>query len=399
LAPPPRRAAALLRDLRGSAKLAIDSVQGVTGIVETMHRRIARLSPPLGAIRDAPMGGITGFVYRRVRGTTSFVGKALDAALAAAESIAASTSPAHGSDAASPAADAFVSALNGVVGDHLERTGNPLAIAMQLKERKAHAAGGRVLLLVHGLCMTDSQWTRSGHDHGEALARSLEYSPVYARYNTGRHVSANGRELAIELERWAAARPAAMDQLAIIGHSMGGLVARSALHHAIEARMEWPCRVRQLVFLGTPHHGAPLEKAGNWVHAALGVSPYAEPFARLSGLRSAGITDLRFGNLLEADWSHDRFAHRDSRHATPLPHGVACYAVAGSLESAAANAIAGDGLVTVASALGRHDKATRDLRIPASNTWVARGVGHLDLLGSAAVYRRYRRIHRWLKAS
>ena len=388
--------------MRGGAKLAIDGVQGVTGIVETMHRRIARLAPPLGTVRDAPMGGITGFVYRRVRGTTAFVGKALDVALATAETIAARTSPAQlDSNATTPAADAFVSALNGVVGDHLERTGNPLAIPMQLKEREALAAttasgGTRVLLLVHGLCMTDSQWTRDGHDHGEALARSLGYAAVYARYNTGRHVSANGRELAIALERWAATRPASMDELAIVGHSMGGLVARSALHHAIEARMTWPSTVRQLIFLGTPHHGAPLEKAGNWVHAALGVSPYAEPLSRLSGLRSAGITDLRFGNLLEADGSLDRFAHRDNRQAAPLPKGIACYAIAGSLDSAAANAIAGDGLVPVASALGRHEKTTRDLHIPASNTWIARGVGHLDLLASRAVYGR---IHRWLKAS
>ena len=159
--------------------------------------------------------------------------------------------------------------------------------------------------------------------------------------------------------------------------------------------MQWPSKLRQLVFLGTPHHGAPLEKAGNWVHSALGVSPYAQPFARLSGLRSEGITDLRFGNLHDADWSHGRFVHRDKRQAAPLPNGVAFYAIAGCIDSAGTNGLAGDGLVTVSSALGRHDKATRDLRIPASHTWVARGAGHLDLLGNKAVYRR---IHRWLKA-
>ena len=93
--------------------------------------------------------------------------------------------------------------LNGVVGDHLERTANPLAIRMQLLRREdgRDAAelplpGPHVLLLIHGLCMNDRQWTRGGHDHGQALAQALGCTPVYARYNSGLHVSTNGRELA-----------------------------------------------------------------------------------------------------------------------------------------------------------------------------------------------------------
>jgi hypothetical protein len=380
-----------LTDLRGGARLVIDGVKGVTGIVEAMHSRIARVPPPLGTLADKPTTGITGLVYRSIHGTTGLVGKAIDTALAGVESVLPPSIP---DGQASASRDAVVAALNGVMGDHLERTGNPLAIRMSLRPRPADAAKGpRVLLLVHGLCMSDHQWTRDGHDHGQALA-SLGYCPVYARYNSGLHVSANGAELAAQLEALLDDWPVAVESLAVIGHSMGGLVVRSALHEAMHAGMHWPAKLRQLVFLGTPHHGAPLERGGNWLHRGLGVSPYVAPLTRLSGLRSSGITDLRHGNLLDQDWAENRFAHRDTRAVVPLPHGVACYAVAGTIGEGATDEWLGDGLVPLASALGRHAKPTRDLHIPQSHQWIARGVNHLDLLGSEAVYRRLRR---WLK--
>ena len=377
--------------MRGGARLVIDGVRGVTGIVEAMHSRIARVPPPLGTLADRPTTGITGLVYRSIQGTTGLVGKALDAALAGVESVLPPSMP---DGQANASRDAVVAALNGVMGDHLERTGNPLAIRMSLRPRPADAARGpRVLLLVHGLCMSDHQWTRDGHDHGQALA-SLGYCPVYARYNSGLHVSANGAELASQLEALLDGWPVALESLAVIGHSMGGLVVRSALHEAMQAGMHWPTRLKQLVFLGTPHHGAPLERGGNWLHRGLGVSPYVAPFTRLSGLRSSGITDLRHGNLLEQDWAANRFAQRDTRAAVPLPHGVACYTVAGTIGDGRADEWLGDGLVPLTSALGRHAKPTRDLHIPLSHQWIARGVNHLDLLGSEAVYQRLRH---WLK--
>jgi pimeloyl-ACP methyl ester carboxylesterase len=381
-------------DLRGGARLVIDGVRGVTGIVEAMHSRIARVPPPLGSVPDVPTTGITGLVYRSIQGTTGLVGKALDTALAGVESVLPSSLQNLPDGKTAESRDAVVAALNGVMGDHLARTGNPLAIPMSLRTRPADAAKGpRVLLLVHGLCMTDHQWTRNGHDHGQALA-SLGYCPVYAHYNSGLHISANGAELAAQLEALVAGWPVAVESLAIIGHSMGGLVVRSALHEAICVGMRWPARLKQLVFLGTPHHGAPLERGGNWLHRGLGVSPYVAPFTRISGLRSCGITDLRHGNLLEQDWAENRFAQRDTRTAVPLPHGVACYAVAGTIGQDASHEWMGDGLVPLASALGRHVKATRDLHIPLPHQWIARGVSHLELLGSEAVYRRLRR---WLK--
>src|SRR5690606_12638053 len=122
-----------------------------------------------------------------------------------------------------------------------------------------------VVVLIHGLCMNDLQWQRNGHDHGAQLERALGCTPVYLRYNSGRHVSENGNELAALLERLVATWPVPLTRLTLIGHSMGGLLARSAEHLAREQGMSWSKVLRELVFLGTPHHGAPLERAGHAV--------------------------------------------------------------------------------------------------------------------------------------
>lgn len=412
---PARRTGVMVGDLRGGVRLLVDGVRGVTGIAESMHARIAH-----GAEAERTTG-LAKWVYQAVRGTTSLVGASLDVAMGALQAMPAEAL----ADASRPRRDAWVSALNGVMGDHLARTANPLAIQMSLRRREADAglpAGPDVLLLVHGLCMSDHQWRRRGHDHGQALGNALGMTPVYAHYNSGLHVSANGAELAEQLERLVQGWPVALASLSIVGHSMGGLVARSALAQAQKAGLAWPAQLRRLVFLGTPHHGAPLERAGNWLHRGLGISRHAAPLARLAELRSEGITDLRHGNLLEADWRSDhRFSPRDARTVVPLPRGVACYAVAGiwgeglpwrSARPAAAQASAqasveeggngalqswlGDGLVPLESALGRHAQARRCLRMPASHRFVARGVHHLELLNSPLVYQR---LLGWLSAA
>lgn len=416
----PKRPAQTLGDVRGGVRLVIDGVHGVTGIVEAMHRRIARVAPPWRPFPEGNAAGIPGLVYRSIHGTTRLVGQGLDAALAGLQALPTDQLPGLQDALPRPRRDALVAALNGVVGDHLERTGNPLAIRMQLLRRddrfdatQLPPPGPDVLLLIHGLCMNDRQWTRAGHDHGQALAQALGFTPVYARYNSGLHISTNGRELALRLEQLLQDWPVPVHTLTIIGHSMGGLVARSAVHQAKQAGMAWPGQLRRLMFLGTPHHGAPLERGGNWLHQGLGLSAYAAPLTRLSGLRSAGITDLRHGNLLDEDGADNRFAARATQPVLPLPAGVACYAVAGTLglspeagenDTGHANSRSaagrlpgiewlGDGLVPLASALGRHAKPTRDLHIPASQTWTGRGIHHLDLLASKRVYQQLRR---WL---
>ena len=388
-------------DLRGVSRLTIAGIAGIVDLVEAMHRNIA--SVPVGRAPKGRTTGITGFVYRSIRGVVGVVEYSLDALLAR-------LAPVLGRSSTWPGREAVVSALNGVLGDYLATTRNPLAIEMafrrggaaMLDDRAAMAealpdASGKVLVLVHGLCMNDLQWERAGHDHGAALARDLGFTPVYVHYNTGRHISENGRELADRLERLIRHWPVPVAELVVIGHSMGGLVARSACFYGELARHEWRRRLDKIVFLGTPHHGAPLEKGGNWIDILLGVSRYSAPLARLGKIRSSGITDLRHGNLVDEDWkARDRFAMSgDGRVAMPLPAGAACYTIAATTaeEEDGVSALIGDGLVPLGSALGRHERAERALAFDASRQWVARGVHHLDLLSDAAVYAR---IEKWL---
>ena len=385
-------------ELRGASRLVVEATRGVTDLVELVHRTIAGGPGVLGAPFDGVTRAVTAPIYDGIRSVTQLVGAGLDRALA-------QLAPLLGTDAPGPEREAVLAALNGVLGDYLAQTGNPLAIEMRLRvggkaltlERTALRAAfpgatGKLLVLVHGSCLNDRQWTRRDHDHGEALARDLGYTPLYLHYNSGLHISTNGRAFAALLDQLAAAWPVPITELAMLAHSMGGLVARSACHVAEAERLAWREQLRAMVFLGSPHHGAPLERGGNWIEGLLGVSRYSAPFARLGQIRSAGVTDLRFGNVLDEHWEGvDRFANGgDPRTALTLPDGVACYAIAATLATAPSDSLPGDGLVPVDSALGRHARPELTLRFPESHQWIGFGLTHLDLLDSPAVYARLR---------
>ena len=394
-------------DLRGIGRLAIDGVTGVTDLVEAMHDTIARLPMPIGRFTPSTTTGITGFVYRSVRGVTRLVGAGIDGSL---EKLA----PVLGKGDLSPAREAVIAAANGVLGDHLEATANPLAIRMELRRdgqalaptrrplaTRLPQAGGKLLVLVHGLCMNDLQWKYAGHDHGQALAQDLGYTPVYLHYNTGRHISTNGHDFARLLEKLAKSWPVPLQEITLLCHSMGGLVARSALADAFDKEMAWSKLPIRIVFLGTPHHGAPLERAGSWADLLIGISPYSAPFVRLGKVRSAGIQDLRHGNVRDSDWrDRDGDGRADGRTPLPLPFHdeVAAYAIAVTTQEEREDGDDkqswGDGLVPIASALGQHADPAFDLRIPEARRWVGYGINHLELLGSAEVYAR---IVDWLR--
>jgi len=369
-----------LADMRGLLRLTVDAVVGVTGIVESMQHTIASLAGPLGRAPAGRPGGIAGLVYGAVRGTTRRVGQGLDLMLRALPAPTTTTRE----------REALLAALNGVWGDHLADSGNPLAIPMSLRiggqpyRTALQAPSGRLLVLVHGLAMNDLQWTRHGHDHGQLLARALGFTPLYLHYNSGRHVAHNGRDFAAQLEALVAQWPVPVRELVIVGHSMGGLVARSAC--AMGAGQRWMEVLSKLVFLGTPHHGAPLERGGRLVDALLELSPYAAPLARLGRTRSAGITDLRSANVSDADAHprHDRHAQRrDDRVATPLPRGVRSFVVAATRASGAGtlrDAVVGDGLVPLASALGDHRRPELLLRVPQRRRLIVTSANHWDLL-------------------
>jgi pimeloyl-ACP methyl ester carboxylesterase len=403
-------------DLRAVAQLATQATQGVARMAEGVHQSVWG-TLGVGRMAAGQTGGITGMVYQSVRGVTQLVAKGLDVALAKLEPFlepSATSSNTH-------EREAVLAALNGVLGDHLAASGNPLATQMGLRfagqaldwqamPAKAQVTG-KVLIMVHGLCMNDLQWAAQHQtnktspaivvDHGQALAAALGYTPVYLRYNTGLHTSENGHALSKQLELLAAHWPTTITEITVLVHSMGGLVTRSAVHSAQRTKAEWLKHLKNIVFLGTPHHGAPLEKAGNWVDIILGSTPYSKPFAKLGQLRSSGITDLRFGHVLDSDWQGlDRFRRKsDSRTAVPLPEGVACYTIAATVaakNSPLADRVVGDGLVPVPSALGQHTDAARSLQFGKASQHVVYRTNHMQLLSSPDVTQQ---LVKWLSAS
>jgi pimeloyl-ACP methyl ester carboxylesterase len=388
-------------DLRGLTQLGFDAALGITDLVEAMHHTIASRTGIVGKSPSGRPSGITGFVYGSVRGTTRILGRGINLALGAA-------TPALTPEASSPARETALAVLNGVWGDHLVASNNPLAIPTTLRvdgqplalaraelAARVRQPSGKLLVLAHGLCMNDLQWLRNGHDHGQALARDLGFSPVYLHYNSGRHVSENGGDFAELLEQLVAHWPVPVEELVIVGHSMGGLVARSAVFQARQRKQRWAAALSKLVFLGTPHHGAALERGGHQVDMLFGVSPYVAPFARLGKVRSAGITDLRFGNLQPADWQgRDRHSQRhDDRRPTPLPAGVDNFIVAATKATKVGglhSRVVGDGLVPLASALGEHREPQHTLKVPKHHTRIVTAADHWDLLSREDVYAQLR---------
>jgi pimeloyl-ACP methyl ester carboxylesterase len=385
-------------DLRGATSLAMEAIQGVTELIEAMHVTIASGPAILGQPFAGPVRAATRPVYAMIQGVMQLVGGGIDLALA-------QLVPVFGASSPGVEREAILAALNGVLGDSLLARDNPLAIEMRLRHggqpleltrealhRALPHATRKAVVLVHGLCMNDLQWTRRGHDHGSALARDLGYTPVHVHYNSGLHISTNGHQLAALLDQLVAAWPVALDELVLVGHSMGGLVARSACHAGDVAGHAWRPQLRALICLGSPHHGAPLERGGAWVDLILGLSHYSAPLARLGKIRSAGITDLRFGDVLDEHWrGFDRFAHREDRRLPcPLPAGVQCYAIAATRGSEADDLQASDGLVPVASALGLHATSELTVAFPDEHRWIALETDHIGLLGAASVHEQLR---------
>jgi pimeloyl-ACP methyl ester carboxylesterase len=388
-------------DIRGALKLTVRATTGVTRIVEGVHQSVwDRLGFP-GGQRQGTTRGVTGAVYRLIHGITDASGKSADALLAIMQAKFSSADPEL---SRTPGRERFISILNGVMGDHLVRDKNPFAISMSLRYEGSDLdydsthilddASGKIVLLIHGLCSNDLQvYARNkglATDTGEYLAASLGYSPVYLRYNTGLHISQNGQALSNLLEKLIEHWPHPINDLSVIGHSMGGLVLRSALHHAESQNLNWPAKLENLVFLGTPHHGSPLETAGTWLDTLLGKATHTQPFTALGKVRSAGITDLRHGNLRHEDWhGHDRFHRKpDSRQPVPLPQSVKCFTIAATLSESRgvlADHLVGDGLVPLRSALGQHNNPSRNLAFAPSHQRIVYRTGHLALLDSPEV--------------
>lgn len=400
-------------DVRGAAQLAVKATSSITGVVEGVHQSVLSTLGLGAGGTPGKTSGLTGLVYKSIQGVTGLVGVGLDKAL---EKLVPVLDAQIDSPAASVERDITLSVLNGVMGDRLVDDGNPLAIAMQLSTQGEilnwdampvlPEVSSSIMLFVHGLCMTDAQWLEGSEDGASldlsvAVAGKLGYTPVFVRYNTGLHVSLNGRELSKQLDQLLKNWPVPVTNISIVAHSMGGLVSRSAVHVAPQHNATWPQHLKSMVFLGTPHHGAPLERAGNWLDVMLGSTAYTAPYAKLVQLRSAGITDLRYGHVADADWvGKDRFRKSpDTRVSVPLPEGVACYTVAATTTAsrgALADSLIGDGLVPLNSALGYHRDLRHRLVFAKESQWIAYETGHIALMKSPAVAAQ---LLRWLGMS
>jgi pimeloyl-ACP methyl ester carboxylesterase len=390
------------RELSALTTLGFDELARATGGIGSIQRavsgRVFRLVGP-GAMLVRPLHeGITRGVYRGLGAGTRAVGVAAGRAAARRQGLPLSSTP-YGS--------AVIAAIAGLRGDALEEEGSPLAQPMAVRvagepvaldpEAIASAfpaATRRIVVFVHGLMTTEFSWALGGRERfGDRLARDIGCTPVHVRYNSGRHISENGRSLSELIEQLLAAWPVEVDEIALVGHSMGGLVARSACCHAAEADADWARLVKQSVSLGTPHMGAPLEQAVHVLSAGLARLPETRPFANFLRRRSGGIRDLRRGSLVDEDWRDcDPDALRGAACAEiPLLEGATHCFVSATVTRSDRHPVGrliGDTLVLKPSASGR----SRTRRIPFEDEYGMHlgKASHFALLYHPAVYEKLR---------
>jgi pimeloyl-ACP methyl ester carboxylesterase len=290
-----------------------------------------------------------------------------------------------------PALHFLVGALNGVLGDFLLKYQNPVALPMALYdhygELQKGELSGRIVIFVHGLCMNHLEW--SNHQYGgigeKLLAQRDHNTMLYLNYNTGRRISANGQSLANTLQDLVHRNPD-ITSIDLIGHSMGGLVSRSALFYGKQNMHQWIHMTENLVCLGSPHHGAVLERFGFILQDKLGHFPFVKIIRHIVNIRSNGILDLRYGSVRDDDWEHNAArigGMDDNRKPAPLPSHINSFFVAGSVVYENRKKrhldIVGDYLVSVKSALGEHPDPRFQLKLPESHKAIFYGVNHFEI--------------------
>lgn len=296
--------------LAGISQLAVIGVIETTSIVEAIHREI--VLRPFGLL-DHNYGqiwskGLGSRVYSLVRGITSLVGHSLAFGMNHYNDLLHRKLPQRLPDNL----HMMVNVINGVMGDHLVTNDNPIAIPMMLynsqgvplplsvgvEDTAAEPLSSKVVIILHGLCMGYINWQPHCEEGlGQLIAQSQpETSVLYLNYNTGRRVSSNGREFSQLLQSLLNTYPQ-ITEINLVGHSMGGLVSRSALYYGQQAQQQWVKKTKKLITLGTPHHGAVLERIGNTVQQTISRLPFAGSLGKLGDIRSTGIIDLRHGSI------------------------------------------------------------------------------------------------------
>lgn len=365
-------------EARALSRLAADELsllpRGVGDIHDAIANRVFDALGPSAAPARFVHDAVTRGVYEGVRGGFLL---GVHAAGAAARSRAGETPLSD-----TPRGAMALAALNGLYGDRLAAEGSPLAIPMQVR-RTGATVTPHLIVFLHGLGETEHAW--GSPNYGDRLDAA---TPVFVRFNTGRHISENGTALAALLDEVVGAWPVEVERITIVGHSMGGLVARSACHRG----GAWTAHVRHVISLGTPHAGAPLEQAVHAMSAALHLAPETRPLSRFLRRRSAGIRDLRRGSLVDEDWRDQDADALRGRAATEVPllaGATHCFVSATVTRSAAhpVGRLLGDMLVLPPSAAGRR------IGFEDANGLALGGTHHLALLNHPLVGEQLRQ---WL---
>lgn len=397
-------------EMRAAGRLATQTLADTVSHVEQVHRAVAArvfactapASRPARVVHD----GIATGVYAVLRGV------GLVSGLTATELLRTTTASARPAGSTSKS-NLALAVLNATLGDELADQGSPLAIPMAVRRDRADVAPRRealegafpeatskVAVFVHGLGENEESWRLHADRYGDGtestygsrLAQDLGYTPVFLRYNTGLHISENGRRLTTLLDEVTAAWPAPVVDLTLVGHSMGGLVARSACHYAQQRGHSWTSRLRHVLYLGSPHFGAGLEQ---WVGRLSGVlARYNEsrPLASVLDRRSAGIKDLRAGHLLDEHWRDPGPRPKSPGSAVPLIPSANHYVVSATVTTSRRNPLGrlmGDLLVQPASARGRSRRGGH-IPFPAEHMRHFGGLHHFRLLNHPAVYEAMR---------
>jgi len=397
-------------DIEALGDLAGEALAEGGTLVKDLHAGIAGrpfgilgpMAAPVRFVHD----GVSEAIYGSVRG-------GLRAASRRGAGALARRAPDEGPAlAGTPGGSLALAALNGLYGDHLSARGSELALGMDVRRHGADVplgpaaladafpdATSRIAVFVHGLFETDEAWRllplrgdRARRTYGERLQDELSFTPVHLRYNTGLRVSENGRALARLLDELVAGWPTGVEELVLVGHSMGGLVARSACHYGDLDGRRWTDSVRHVFCLGTPHLGADLEKGVNVLGWALGRLPETRPFGTVLNARSTGIKDLRFGSCVEEDWCDcdpDEFL-RDRCQEAPFLPGAHYYFISAALSPGPLGTLLGDLLVRSPSASGRGNGRGRSIPFEVDNGRELAGLTHIDLLNHPDVYEQLR---------
>lgn len=402
-----------LGSLRGSVRLAGVSFDHLTTRIHEFHRAISDM--PLNTVAALPgvrpgavtpralHDGITDGVYTAVRGIGGAIFKAADLSLKAAErNFQPATRQAMALTPPAIARDNLVSAVSGLVGDFMAQERNPLAVRLGFYRdghrraltpaalAAAYSEGtGKLVVFIHGLCCNEHTWGfyRKPDDpetlpYGERL-QAEGWTPLYVRYNSGLRISMNGRTLARQLQKLVDGWPVPVKEIALIGHSMGGLVARSACYAGGKSQLGWTEKVSQVICLGSPHLGAPLARGAHAAAVALEAFPLSRPVSKVLNVRSVGIRDLNHGRIVDEDWRGRPDHALNAQALTPIPRlENARYHFIGSSFGADENDLVGkllgDGLVLLPSATARH--------LADADTAMLYRAHHMTLLNHPVIY-------------